>query len=233
MIYFILADHFYYAAAKYDTVVLAQAEAVAQRLRDTYRADAHLPPIRRPTLKEELLGPVEPPDQKFTMRFESDRVEVVVSGEFPRRSTPGRAWFGTAVLDFGAVYFEKPTSWGNWETQLLSVYVTPQVISGYHDDLASVFPCPNSSGACLRMTGPDILVIKDLQAAGAGRVSDEQNSYLRMLYFSAVTITTLGYGDIVPVTSTARGVVTIEIIMGPLLFGLFLNSLVKEGALPR
>jgi voltage-gated potassium channel Kch len=62
---------------------------------------------------------------------------------------------------------------------------------------------------------------------------DDQNSYSRMLYFSAVTITTLGYGDIVPVTSTARGIVTIEIILGPLLFGLFLNSLVKEGASPR
>jgi voltage-gated potassium channel Kch len=52
--------------------------------------------------------------------------------------------------------------------------------------------------------------------------------FLRMLYFSAVTITTLGYGDIVPLTTRARTWVTLEIILGPVLFGLFLNSLISE-----
>ncbi len=49
-----------------------------------------------------------------------------------------------------------------------------------------------------------------------------------MLYFSAVTMSTLGYGDIVPITDRARAVVTLQVILGPLLFGLFLNSLVRE-----
>jgi hypothetical protein len=155
MFYFLFADDFYYAAAKYDTVVLAQADGLARRLRDTYRADARLPPIHQPTLREALFGPVMPPDQEFKIRFESDRVVVVVSGEFPRRDTRRKAWFGTAVLDPGAGYFEKPSSIKNWETQLLSVYVTPRVITGYPDeDIPSVFPYAQSSGACLRMTGP-------------------------------------------------------------------------------
>ncbi len=47
----------------------------------------------------------------------------------------------------------------------------------------------------------------------------------RMLYFSATTITTVGFGDIVPITTTARALTALEAIAGWLLAGLFLNSL--------
>ena len=53
-------------------------------------------------------------------------------------------------------------------------------------------------------------------------------SYARMFYFSVVTITTLGYGDIVPITNMARIIVATESILGIVLIGLFLNSLSKE-----
>jgi voltage-gated potassium channel Kch len=46
-----------------------------------------------------------------------------------------------------------------------------------------------------------------------------------MLYFSAVTATTLGFGDIVPVTTYARILVTIEAVAEVSLIGLFLNSI--------
>jgi hypothetical protein len=46
-----------------------------------------------------------------------------------------------------------------------------------------------------------------------------------MLYLSSVTITTLGYGDIVPVTCSARMLIASEAILGVILAGLFLNSL--------
>jgi hypothetical protein len=55
-------------------------------------------------------------------------------------------------------------------------------------------------------------------------------AYVRMFYFSAVTITTLGYGDIVPITTTARILVAFESIAGIVLIGLFLNSLSREQA---
>lgn len=47
----------------------------------------------------------------------------------------------------------------------------------------------------------------------------------RYLYLSVVTITTLGFGDMVPVTDRARGLVAIEAIVGVILAGLFLNAL--------
>jgi len=50
----------------------------------------------------------------------------------------------------------------------------------------------------------------------------------RMFYFSTVTITTLGFGDIVPITDNARTLTSIEAILGVVVIGLFLNSLSKK-----
>lgn len=61
-----------------------------------------------------------------------------------------------------------------------------------------------------------------------GFPSKASGSYARMFYFSAVTITTLGYGDIVPITNTARLLVATEAIAGIVLIGLFLNALFQE-----
>lgn len=46
----------------------------------------------------------------------------------------------------------------------------------------------------------------------------------RMLYFSATTITTVGFGDIVPLSGTSRLLVGIEAIAGWVLAGFFLNA---------
>ena len=45
------------------------------------------------------------------------------------------------------------------------------------------------------------------------------------LYFSMVTITTLGFGDIAPITTLGRLLVAIETVSGVLFIGLFLNAL--------
>ena len=58
-----------------------------------------------------------------------------------------------------------------------------------------------------------------------GRPANLPGSIFRMIYFSAVTITTLGYGDIVPLTTRARVLITVEAILGIILIGFFLNSL--------
>lgn len=51
-------------------------------------------------------------------------------------------------------------------------------------------------------------------------------SHDRFTYFSVVTITTLGYGDIVPISSAARALVQIEAIVGQLYMALVLAWLV-------
>lgn len=49
----------------------------------------------------------------------------------------------------------------------------------------------------------------------------------RMLYLSMVTITTLGYGDIVPLTNAARILIGIESTLGIIIMGWFVNSKVN------
>ena len=53
----------------------------------------------------------------------------------------------------------------------------------------------------------------------------ELKSFLTSLYFSFTTITTLGYGDIVPANQATRFLVIVLAFSGILLTGLFLNSL--------
>jgi hypothetical protein len=50
----------------------------------------------------------------------------------------------------------------------------------------------------------------------------------RMFYLSAVTVTTVGYGDIVPLTSLTRWLVALEAILGVVTVGLFLNALARR-----
>lgn len=62
--------------------------------------------------------------------------------------------------------------------------------------------------------------------ASSGYTSDLDDNFGRMTYFSAVTITTVGFGDIVPITSAARRWVAIEAILGIVLIGVFINLVV-------
>ena len=52
-----------------------------------------------------------------------------------------------------------------------------------------------------------------------------------MLYFSAVVITTLGLGDIVPLTDWARSLVAAEAVLGIVFAGLFINAAASRARL--
>lgn len=57
---------------------------------------------------------------------------------------------------------------------------------------------------------------------------DGSQNFLTCLYFSVVTITTLGYGDIVPASSEAQFVSAVQAISGIVIIGLFLNSVAHD-----
>lgn len=58
-------------------------------------------------------------------------------------------------------------------------------------------------------------------------------SFLTMFYYSVVTFTTLGFGDIIPRTSTAAMFVTVEVILGYVMLGglitIFASKLSRRG----
>ncbi|MFO0811212.1 MAG: potassium channel family protein [Gemmataceae bacterium] len=64
--------------------------------------------------------------------------------------------------------------------------------------------------------------------ATAGFPGGGFSHFLRMTYYSAVTITTTGYGDIAPLTDSARTLAGTEATVGVVLVGLFLWSLTEK-----
>jgi voltage-gated potassium channel Kch len=54
------------------------------------------------------------------------------------------------------------------------------------------------------------------------------NNLVRMTYFSATTITTLGLGDIDPTADRSRALVAIEAVSGLIIIGLFVNSVAAK-----
>jgi len=101
-----------------------------------------------------------------------------------------------------------------------------------HDINKSLFPSKYING----LDSPNLIMTMDSELfnkiislknakngfpSGLGKL----DNFGRMFYLSAVTITTVGYGDIVPITTVARNLISIEAILGVILVGLFLNSL--------
>ncbi len=58
-----------------------------------------------------------------------------------------------------------------------------------------------------------------------GDASSISDHFSRMAYLSSVVITTLGLGDIIPITAQARFLVALEAVSGIVFAGLFLNAL--------
>jgi Ion channel len=67
----------------------------------------------------------------------------------------------------------------------------------------------------------------EIVRAEEGFPASVAGTFYRMLYFSAITITTVGYGDIVPLTGFARTLAAIEATIGIVLLGLFVSRLVR------
>jgi len=54
----------------------------------------------------------------------------------------------------------------------------------------------------------------------------EEVGLSRYVYFSFVTLTTLGYGDVVPISAPARGLAVVEAVLGPLYLAVLVARLV-------
>jgi hypothetical protein len=68
--------------------------------------------------------------------------------------------------------------------------------------------------------------------AERGITCSRWGDFWRMLYFSAITISTVGYGDIVPLSGLTRFFAAFEATTGIILLGLFVNSFYNLSRLP-
>jgi hypothetical protein len=69
--------------------------------------------------------------------------------------------------------------------------------------------------------------VKKLFFMKAGNASLTDHKFWRMLYFSAVTGTTIGYGDITPITTAMRLIITIQTLLCLVIFSWFINNLAR------
>lgn len=76
-------------------------------------------------------------------------------------------------------------------------------------------------------------VLDDLVRGGRGDPSAISGNYGRMTYFSVSTISTSGFGDIVPLTKAARSLAAIESVLGWSLIALFLNAVASRARSER
>lgn len=70
--------------------------------------------------------------------------------------------------------------------------------------------------------------LKRLSLANNGFPFSIEGRFSRMLYFSATTQTGLGPGDILPLTERARLLVVVQVIIGIIIIGLFLNAVISK-----
>lgn len=71
-------------------------------------------------------------------------------------------------------------------------------------------------------------LLDGLYSAKYGKSDNVNGKFFRMLYLSMVTISTLGYGDIVPINTGARLLIGLESILGIVIMGLFINALYNQ-----
>ena len=60
---------------------------------------------------------------------------------------------------------------------------------------------------------------------GSFKTDLDANNFITCFYYSAVTITTLGYGDMSPIAIDAQIIVMIESVLGVVIIGMFINAI--------
>jgi hypothetical protein len=94
--------------------------------------------------------------------------------------------------------------------------------------VSELLPCrslPQQGTTCVELDEDAEADLDELAQLLSGLPDPGIDNFFRMLYFSVVTITTVGFGDIVPVTQRARGLVTFEAFLGPVVLGFFLAAI--------
>ena len=209
---------FHHTTSKYETDTLIQANRVSSILTDVIRANLTTGTLY--TIDRLHVTEVKPDGDKVFFRI-FVRLKPMF---FPRvivldAEMNGRPWNvmhdangSTSVVVLRLVFPYKRDRWLVEQIpRALEIFTVVDESDRYQDILVDM-PFDNH------------LEIEALLFAAQGCPGYISGTFGRMLYLSACTITTLGYGDIVPTSSTTRALVGSEAVLGIVLMGLFLGS---------
>jgi Ion channel len=139
---------------------------------------------------------------------------------------------GTLYVDFTIDDLDKNN------LEYLEIYPELKYEPGYSFTMPAEFGQGRSASLFPNISIKDVGIIKlprkfqrdilDQVQAEKGFPSKIPNHFLRMLYFSLVTITTTGYGDILPINIYARLLTGTEALLGTIIAGLFINSIFQS-----
>lgn len=250
-IYTLLADDFYYATAKvegsaHDLPLSAQANLFGWLSMENEAA------IHR-DLRLALMSEVElnkesnlQPSFRFQVLLSSTEGRHALTKSFKVVMSPVPTWresrhgphpMAVSVVEnrgpsiFDSIFGLRREGIGSGEDlgQGTSALSSEGRASGNEEDLAHhLFNCffytAVDNSCVLKMPEKLKDALDDYARLEDGRPS-RAGTLERMLYFSAVTATTVGYGDIVPLTAKARAAVGLEAVLEIVLVGLFLNAL--------
>lgn len=65
------------------------------------------------------------------------------------------------------------------------------------------------------------------------KINPEDNNMFNFIYYSFETLTTLGYGDILPMTSLSKILIILEALIGPLYLAILIGRLVSKQTIPK
>jgi len=232
LLYNSVAREFYHPYAKYERPMGKIATQVRDGLTASFRDALTKHPALHETVHvdpDRVIVPTVKPEGSHLLI--SVRLEIV-------NLEKGKGWQAMLAMPIKintqAVLYTKTPE--DVETFSLFPQLDPQWEGGYFKALAAVY----EDSAALRknveeavrtiqVSHEDIDRMRALTAGYAGFPSNVPGGLFRMLYLSLVTVTTLGYGDIVPITDRTRWLTGIEATLGIILLGLFISSLVSTG----
>ena len=146
-----------------------------------------------------------------------------------------KTYFKNPLIPSPADRVEAPGFQGSGELGTVYVARDPQrpieyeiTLTRRSEDQATVANSIATALERVALTDEQQVLAAEILDADRGFPSGLQGGFSRMLYFSAVTITTVGYGDVVPLTGAARFFAALEATLGIILLGLFISSLASR-----
>jgi hypothetical protein len=144
-------------------------------------------------------------------------------------------WGKTTVESFALIDSTDPeASRGSFDHAEWKIDLAPDFTGLPRDNCGVTPPVPSEKLieelSSINITMTEFGKIEIYRSGVTGDPLAISGSFGRMVYFSSVVITTVGFGDVVPISGLSRCLVALEAISGLLLFGLFLNAVASRAA---